>query len=177
ARVTALDDSRNRDFRPRRECQKSLVDPDSWHKDGRMRVKLALRSLVGRREESDQLDSQAAAEAERTRPSGAQKDDMSTLPPDDKSQWKAPLPRGTPQQQQGHSNRSRAIVIALWVGALLVFITLLMSSHTSSTTSPESVSYSTLLAKVSADSVKNVQINQTSGVIDGTFKNKSSFTA
>jgi cell division protease FtsH len=65
----------------------------------------------------------------------------------------------------------------LWVGALLVFIALLMSSHSTSSSSPESISYSTMLTKVSTDSVKSLQINQSSGVIDGTFKDGKSFTA
>ena len=80
-------------------------------------------------------------------------------------------------QQPGRSNQSRAILIALWAGALLVFIVLLLSSHSTTTSSPESVSYSAMLSKVSANSVKSVQINQSSGVIDGTFEDGKSFTA
>ena len=54
-----------------------------------------------------------------------------------------------------------------------------MSSLHSTTrsSSPQSISYSTMLTKVSADNVKSVQINQSSGVIDGTFKDGKSFTA
>jgi cell division protease FtsH len=100
---------------------------------------------------------------------------MSTLPPGDQSRWNTPGPGGTPQP--GRSNRSRAILVVLWVGALLVFIALLMSSHSTSSSSPESISYSTMLTKVSTDSVKSLQINQSSGVIDGTFKDGKSFTA
>jgi cell division protease FtsH len=100
---------------------------------------------------------------------------MSTLPPGDQSRWNTPGPGGTPQP--GRSNRSRAILVVLWVGALLVFIALLMSSHSTSSSSPESISYSTMLTKVSTDSVKSLQINQSSGVIDGAFKDGKSFTA
>ncbi len=101
---------------------------------------------------------------------------MSSLPPGDQSRWNTPGPGGPPQQS-GPSNRSRSIVIALWVGALLVFIALLVGSRSTTTSSPESITYSTMLSKVSADSVKSVQINQNSGVIDGTFKDGKSFTA
>jgi len=101
---------------------------------------------------------------------------MSTLPPEQQSRWNTPG-QGVPPQQPGRSNRSRAILVMLWVGALLVFIALLMSSHTTTSSSPESISYSTMLSKLSANSVKSVQINQSSGVIDGTFTNGKSFTA
>ncbi len=101
---------------------------------------------------------------------------MSTLPPEQQSRWNTPGQGGSPQQP-GRSNRSRAILIALWVGALLMFIALLMSSHSTTSSSPESISYSTMLSKVLANSVKSVQINQSSGVIDGTFKDGKSFTA
>ncbi len=108
---------------------------------------------------------------------GLQRGDMSTLPPDQQSRWNTPGPNGQPQQP-GRSNRSRGILVALWVGALLVFIVLLVtSSHTTKSAPPESISYSTMLSKVSADFVKSVQINQSSGVIDGTFKDGKSFTA
>jgi cell division protease FtsH len=102
---------------------------------------------------------------------------MSTLPPGDQSRWNTPGPGGSPQQP-GRSNRSRAILVVLWIGALLVFIALLMSSHSpTKSSSPESISYSTMLSKVSANSVKSVQINQSSGVIDGTLKDGKSFIA
>ena len=68
------------------------------------------------------------------------------------------------------------ILIVLWAAALLVFIALLVGSHSTTKSSPEAISYSAMLSKVSANSVKTVQINQSSGHIDGTFKNGKTFT-
>ncbi len=101
---------------------------------------------------------------------------MSTLPPDDQSHWKPPAPQGSPRQRES-SNRSRSIFIVLWVAAVLVLVAVLMSAHSTNTSSPESISYSTMLSKVSMNSVKDVQINQSSGVIDGTYRDGRSFTA
>jgi cell division protease FtsH len=101
---------------------------------------------------------------------------MSTLPPDQESRWNSPSPGQAPQRPD-RTARSRAILIAIWVGALLVFIVLMLSTHSTTSSSPESISYSTLLSKVSAGTVKNVQINQSSGVIDGSFEDGKSFTA
>ncbi len=145
-----------------------------------MRVKPALQSLVGRRDETLESSADLRAKAEGTGAPGGtrpQRGDMSTLPPGDQSRWNSPGPGGSPQQP-GRSNRSRAILVAIWVGALLAFIVLLISTPRSSTSSsPQSISYSTLLSKVSGNSVKSVQINQGSGVIDGTFEDGKSFTA
>jgi hypothetical protein len=70
---------------------------------------------------------------------------MSTLPPSDELRWNALGPADEPEQP-GRSNRSRAILVVLWVGALLLFIALLLSSHSTTTSSPESISYSTVLS-------------------------------
>ena len=100
---------------------------------------------------------------------------MSTLPPERNSSWSAPSP-ASPPEQPGRSTRSRVILVVLWAAALLVFIALLVGSHSTTKSSPEAISYSAMLSKVSAESVKTVQINQSSGQIDGTFKNGKTFT-
>ena len=150
-------------------------------KDRHVGVKSALQLLVGPRNGTSggSPDSRAGSKAQGSAAPGGpgQREDMSMLPPDQQSRWNTPGPDRSPQQP-GRSKASRGILIALWAGALLVFIALLISSsHSTTTTSPESISYSTMLSKVSADSVKSVQINQSSGAIDGTFKDGKSFTA
>ncbi|HXZ61271.1 MAG TPA: ATP-dependent metallopeptidase FtsH/Yme1/Tma family protein, partial [Acidimicrobiales bacterium] len=65
----------------------------------------------------------------------------------------------------------------LWVAALLVFIAVLLAAPRSTGTTPESLSYSQMLTKVTQGEVKSVQINQSSGAITGTLSNGKSFTA
>ena len=108
-----------------------------------------------------------------------QRREMSTLPPDQHSRWNAPEQgEQHPPEQPGRPNRSRAILIGIWVAAISIFIVLsLLTSHSKTSTSPESISYSTMLSKVSENSVKSVQINQNTGTINGTFKDGKTFTA
>ena len=101
---------------------------------------------------------------------------MSSLPPDQQSRWNAPAPQGPPPQP-GRPNRSRTILVVLWVAALLVFIAVLLAAPRSTGTTPESLSYSQMLTKVTQGEVKSVQINQSSGAITGTLSNGKSFTA
>ncbi len=85
---------------------------------------------------------------------------------------------GGPSQKPSRSNRSRALRGGLWGAAFLaVIIVMLLSSHASTSSSPESISYSTLLDKASSNAVKSVSVNQSSGVIDGTLTDGKSFTA
>jgi cell division protease FtsH len=61
---------------------------------------------------------------------------------------------------------------------LAVMGLLLFTVHTGSTsTVPTSISYSTFLAKVGDSDVKSVQINQSTGMIDGSFADGKAFTA
>ncbi|MFZ0250143.1 MAG: ATP-dependent zinc metalloprotease FtsH [Acidimicrobiales bacterium] len=99
------------------------------------------------------------------------------LPPEGKSRWNR-SPVGGPSQKPSRSNRSRALRGGLWGAAFLaVIIVMLLSSHASTSSSPESISYSTLLDKASSNAVKSVSVNQSSGVIDGTLTDGKSFTA
>jgi cell division protease FtsH len=64
----------------------------------------------------------------------------------------------------------------IWVLVICGFLVVLSVMSRPTTPAPESISYSSFLSKVSADAVKSVQINQSSGVIDGTLSNGKSFT-
>jgi len=99
---------------------------------------------------------------------------MSTLPPDQQSRWNEPGPNGS--QPPGKASRSRTILIALWIAALLAFVIMLIAAPRSTSTAPQSISYSEMLTKVSAGKVKSVQIDQTSGAITGTFTDGTQFT-
>ena len=145
-----------------------------------MGVKSVLQSLVGRRDEpiSGPVGT-VRVKADGDGVSGApksQRRDMSVLPPEDPSRWNGSGPSPQPLQP-GRSKGSRWTFVAIWAGVLLAFVVVLMSSHSTTGSSPESISYSKMLSKVSANSVKSVQINQSSGVIDGTFEDGKSFAA
>ncbi len=58
-----------------------------------------------------------------------------------------------------------------------MFTVLVNNSHSTTSSSPKSISYSTMLSDVSANSVKSVQVNQSSGVIDGEFTDGKLFSA
>ena len=90
--------------------------------------RLSNRWWVARRDAREQRRSQGHRQGrpDPRHPGGTrpQRGDMSTLPPGDQSRWNTPGPGGPPQRP-GRSNRSRAMLLALWVCALLVFICLL----------------------------------------------------
>jgi cell division protease FtsH len=65
----------------------------------------------------------------------------------------------------------------LWVLAFGVLLALFLIPVNTSGSAPTSIAYSTFLAKVSSGDVKSVQINQSSGAIDGTYANAKKFTA
>ncbi|HUC04546.1 MAG TPA: ATP-dependent zinc metalloprotease FtsH, partial [Acidimicrobiales bacterium] len=80
-------------------------------------------------------------------------------------------------QKQPPSGLSRAAIIGIWLAVAATFVALLViSSRTSTTVSPESLSYSTLLSQVVKNDVKTVSINQSSGVVTGTLTNGKTFT-
>ncbi len=102
---------------------------------------------------------------------------MSLMPPSDQSRWNRGNP-GAPPQQPNRSNGSRALRVGLWAAAVLILVgVMLLSSHSSKSSSPESISYSSLLNRVTSNTVKSVSVNQSSGVIDGIFTDGKSFTA
>jgi len=75
------------------------------------------------------------------------------------------------------SPQMRIAMIALWLLAIVVVVLLLSTMSSKSTPAPQSISYSTFLSRVSANGVKSVDVNQSSGVIDGTFSNGKTFSA
>jgi cell division protease FtsH len=113
----------------------------------------------------------------RVDPSNPKSDEMSALPPEDHSRWNAPEP--APPRQPGKApNSGRLWLIAVWAGAVvLIFALMLTQSKSSNVSAPKSLSYSTMLTKVTQGDVKSIQINQSSGMIDGTFTDGKSFTA
>ncbi|HYA68264.1 MAG TPA: ATP-dependent metallopeptidase FtsH/Yme1/Tma family protein, partial [Acidimicrobiales bacterium] len=62
-----------------------------------------------------------------------------------------------------------------WVAVMGLLLLMVHSGTTS--TAPTSVSYSTFLTKVADNDVKSVEINQSTGMIDGTLTNGTAFTA
>jgi cell division protease FtsH len=115
----------------------------------------------------------------RTPPAPGAGDDpasMSSLPPEGQ-RWNVAGGPQSPGQPPRPSPRSRLVVIVLWALAIGVLLALLFVPSKSTTSTPVSISYSTFLTKVTANDVKNVSINQSSGVIDGSYTNGKSFTA
>ena len=103
---------------------------------------------------------------------------MSSLPPD-RSRWRVPA---SPEQQPPQptprlsSRRSRIVVLVLWVLAVGGVVALLAVPSRTTGASPTSIGYSSFLAKVAAGQVTSVQINQSSGNVQGRFRAGGSFT-
>ncbi len=99
---------------------------------------------------------------------------MSTLPPEG-SRWPSPNPR-EPPVPAAPSRRSRVIVLVLWALAVGGVIALLAVPSGTTTSRPTAISYSTFLAKVTADQVTSVRINQSSGAVTGTLVGGRTFS-
>ena len=102
--------------------------------------------------------------------------EKSSIPPQGQ-RWNVAGGPGSPPPASAPSSRSRLVVLVLWVLAVAALFALFFWSSRTSTPEPKSISYSTLLAKVAADQVKSVSINQSNGVIDGTYTDSVKFTA
>jgi cell division protease FtsH len=74
------------------------------------------------------------------------------------------------------SRRSRVIVLVLWALAVGGVIALLAVPSGTTTSRPTAISYSTFLAKVTADQVTSVRINQSSGAVTGTLVGGRTFS-
>ncbi len=98
--------------------------------------------------------------------------DMSSLPPD-QSRWNVP---GTgPSGRPPRSPRSRVVLLIVWFLVVGIFVALVVIW--SRTPAPStSITYSSFLKEVTSNNVKSVQINQSSGAIDGVFADGKSFT-
>jgi len=66
-------------------------------------------------------------------------------------------------------------VLVVWF-AVMALLLLTLGHSSSKTAVPTSISYSHFLTKVAARDVMSVQINQSTGMIDGTLSSKTSFT-
>jgi len=87
------------------------------------------------------------------------------------SRWNEP---GS-QPPNPRSNAVRAVLVLVLLAGFIA-MTVLIARTSSTTSAPTSISYSTFLSQVSASKVKSVQINQSSGVIDGTYTDGAQFT-
>ncbi|HET6965967.1 MAG TPA: ATP-dependent zinc metalloprotease FtsH [Acidimicrobiales bacterium] len=97
---------------------------------------------------------------------------MSLLPPE-KSRWNAPQTEQPPDGQPAPRRSS----VALWIGlALIVSVLVLALVSFQSKPSATSITYSSFLTKVAANEVKSVDINQSSGEINGRLTNNTAFT-
>ena len=91
--------------------------------------------------------------------------------PPGSSRWN--VPGGEPP-----SRRSRITQTVLLLVVLAAFVAMVvLVARTPQGTAPSSISYSTFLTKVTDSQVKSVEINQSTGVINGTYTDGSSFTA
>jgi cell division protease FtsH len=128
-----------------------------------------------------EVDGPAGAEPAAPKPSskapGLPGRQLTSLPPGSESRWNAPAPAPGPEQPTGKPGRPPRWLIAVWVGAVLLIIGTLVFAPKQKGTAPQSISYSAVLSKVSSGSVKSVDINQSTGAIDGTFTDGKSFTA
>ncbi len=97
---------------------------------------------------------------------------MSPLPPD-ASRWNPPGPPPPGTRPKAFGRRS-VIMVLVWLVAIVLLM--LIFANSSKTAAPTSISYSNFLVKVAADDVKSVQINQSSGQIDGFLAHDKSFT-
>jgi cell division protease FtsH len=87
-----------------------------------------------------------------------------------------PSPAGPSGQREGWS-RSKVVLLAVWLVLLGGFVAAIATSSRSTTPAPQSLSYSSFLSKVSANGVKSVEINESSGVVDGMLSDGRSFDA
>jgi cell division protease FtsH len=99
---------------------------------------------------------------------------MSAMPPDH-SRWSPPDP-STPEKP-ARSTRSRVLGVLVWVVVVGGFLALMVVASGKQTPAPQQVTYSTFLSDVKANHVKSVQIDQSSGTINGSFTDGKSFTA
>jgi cell division protease FtsH len=103
--------------------------------------------------------------------------DLSTLPPDERSRWNTGGPPAGQPGRKPPSRRSRIVFVLIWVLFIGGFVALMALSARSTSSAPQSISYSTFLSDVAANNVKSVDISQSSGVVDGSFSGGKSFTA
>ena len=101
---------------------------------------------------------------------------LTSLPPSSGSRWNAPAPPVEAGQPPQKRSSPPFWLIGFWIAAVAMFVIALVVIPPSHNTNPEVISYSTMLAKVSQNSVKSVQVNQSSGVIDGAFTDGKAFT-
>jgi len=97
---------------------------------------------------------------------------MTSLPPDEGD--KQSPGQEDPGAQKKRSRRAAALWLILWLAVIGIVVGLAQFSSTKP--QPQSVSYATFLTDVGDNQVKSVQINQSSGTIDGTFSDNKSFT-
>lgn len=105
--------------------------------------------------------------------------DLTSLPPDQQSRWNAdgngPGGPNTPNRPSGPGRSSMWILV--WMAVLIGFLALLAATSRTTTPAPETISYATFLSKVESNSVKSVDIDQSTGVIDGELTDGKAFTA
>jgi cell division protease FtsH len=97
---------------------------------------------------------------------------MTLLPPD-QSRWNAPVSDGSEPPKK--RPLARAALVALAVA--LIGLTAYVAATTHPAPQPTSLTYSALLSDVAGGKVKSVQINDSSGKIDGTFVTGKEFTS
>jgi cell division protease FtsH len=99
----------------------------------------------------------------------------SALPPDG-GPGRGPVPPPPAQAPSPQRPRRRAILASLWVVAVASLIVMAILTARPSSPPPLTLSYSTLLSRVSANQVTSVAINQSTGVINGSLTSGKSFT-
>ena len=101
---------------------------------------------------------------------------MSSVPPEGQ-RWNVAGGPGSSEPPPVPSPRRRLVMLLVWVLAIGALMALLLVPSTSTTPTPQAISYSAFLSKVAANDVKSVTINQSSGVVDGTYTDGKAFTA
>ncbi|HTT87566.1 MAG TPA: ATP-dependent metallopeptidase FtsH/Yme1/Tma family protein, partial [Acidimicrobiales bacterium] len=102
---------------------------------------------------------------------------LTMLPPGRQSRWNVPGAGGGSQDGPTKPSRSRTYSTITWLLVAGAFIVALVVFSRPTTPAPQSISYSTFLSKVAHNTVKSISISQSSGVIDGAFRNGHSFTS
>ncbi|HZU78556.1 MAG TPA: ATP-dependent zinc metalloprotease FtsH [Acidimicrobiales bacterium] len=108
-------------------------------------------------------------------PPGDQRSDASPVPPDPERWNIAGGPDGAPATPPPMSRRTRIVLAVLWGLLVAGFVVLLVVPQSTKST-PASIPYSTFLTRVEAGQVRSIDVNQATGVIDGTSTDAKQFT-